>query len=111
MDLGADRRGVDMGPSAIRYAGLEHDLQALGFDVNDQHNLLVPGPEGGPVDDHRVKYEQEIEEVSIDLRDRVAESLTAHHLPLILGGDHSIAIGSVAGVLKARGDCGVLWID
>src|SRR5262249_43998550 len=91
--------------------GLERDLQALGLTVIDQHNLQVAGPEGEPVRNDRVKYESQIAAVCLELRDRVVKSLGQGHLPLVLGGDHSMAIGTVAGVLAARGDCGVLWID
>ncbi len=111
MDLGADRRGVDMGPSAIRYAGLERDLRALGLHVTDYHNIAVPGPEGGQVGDPHAKYQAQIERACAELRVRVAELTRARVFPLVLGGDHSIAMGSIAGVLDGRGDVGVLWID
>jgi arginase len=111
MDLGAGRRGVDMGPSAIRYAGLEHDLTAMGLAVTDYHNIAVPGPESGVVGDPQAKYAELIESACLALRQRVAEIARAGHLPLVLGGDHSIAMGTVAGLLDAWGDVGVLWID
>jgi arginase len=111
MDLGAGRRGVDMGPSAIRYAGLEHDLQAMGLQVTDHHNIAVPGPESGEIGNPRAKFEALIEDACIELRGHVAEIARAGSFPLVLGGDHSIAMGSVAGVLDAFGDVGVLWID
>jgi arginase len=111
MDLGAGRRGVDMGPSAIRYAGLEHDLRALGLCVIDYHNISVPGPESGDVGNPRAKFEQLIETACIELRGRVGEIVRAGQFPLVLGGDHSIAMGTVAGLLDAWGDVGVLWID
>ena len=111
MDLGADRRGVDMGPSAIRYAGLERDLLALGLHVTDYHNIVVPGPEGGSVGDPRAKYQAQIERACLELRRRVAEIAGRAAFPLVLGGDHSIAMGTLAGVLDTRGTVGVLWID
>jgi arginase len=111
MDLGAGRRGVDMGPSAIRYAGLEHDLEALGLCVTDYQNISVPGPESGDVGNPRAKFEQLIESACIELKSRVGEIIRAGHFPLVLGGDHSIAMGTVAGLLDAWGDVGVLWID
>ncbi|MHB8621239.1 MAG: arginase [Chloroflexota bacterium] len=111
MDLGADRRGVDMGPSAIRYAGLEHDLRDLGFEVRDHHNLAVPGPEGEAIQDQRAKYLPQIEAACLALRDAVAGIARRGHFPLVLGGDHSIAIGTVAGMLEAVGDVGIFWMD
>jgi arginase len=111
MDLGAGRRGVDMGPSAIRYAGLEHDLAALGWKVTDFSNLSVPGPEGGAVGDPRAKYEAQIEAACVELQAKVSAMLRQHAFPLVLGGDHAIAMGTVAGLLDEWGDVGVLWID
>jgi arginase len=111
MDLGAGRRGVDMGPSAIRYAGLERDLSNLGFEVTDHNNLAVPGPETTRVGDPRAKYEAQIEATCVELRERVASIASAGSVPLVLGGDHSIAIGTVAGLFDAWGDVGVLWVD
>src|SRR5207244_896315 len=111
MDLGAGRRGVDMGPSAIRYAGLEHDLQAMGLRVTDYQNIAVPGPESREVGNPRAKYDALIDDACVELRRRVADIAGAGDFPLVLGGDHSIAMGSVAGVLDAFGDVGVLWID
>jgi len=111
MDLGAGRRGVDMGPSAIRYAGLERDLLALGLSVVDYHDIAVPGPENVAVGDPRAKFEREIEAACLELRQRVGAIARAGRFPLVLGGDHAIAMGTVAGLLDAHGDCGVLWID
>ncbi|MCA1644593.1 MAG: arginase [Chloroflexi bacterium] len=111
MDLGAGRRGVDMGPFAIRYAGLEHDLQAMGLRVTDYQNIAVPGPESADVGHARAKYADLIEDACIELRQRVADMARAGRFPLVLGGDHSVAIGTVAGLLDAWGDVGVLWID
>jgi len=111
MDLGAGRRGVDMGPYAIRYAGLEHDLLEMGLQVIDYHNIHVSGPEGADVGSPRAKYDDLIESACETLRERVAAIAGSDHFPLVLGGDHSIAIGSVAGLLDAWGDVGVLWVD
>jgi arginase len=111
MDLGAGRRGVDMGPFAIRYAGLEHDLKAMGLRVTDYQNIAVPGPESAHVGNPRAKFDELIETACVELRARVAQIAGAGHFPLVLGGDHSIAMGSVAGLLDAWGDVGVLWID
>ena len=111
MDLGAGRRGVDMGPYAIRCAGLEHDLLEMGLQVIDYHNIHVSGPEGADVGSPRAKYDDLIESACETLRERVAAIAGSDHFPLVLGGDHSIAIGSVAGLLDAWGDVGVLWVD
>jgi arginase len=111
MDLGAGRRGVDMGPYAIRYAGLERDLEAMGLRVTDYHNIPVPGPENGTVGNPTAKFDQLIEAACVDLRERVRAIACAGQFPLVLGGDHSIAMGTVAGLLDAWGDVGVLWID
>ena len=111
MDLGAGRRGVDMGPSAIRYAGLERDLVRMGLSVTDYQNISVPGPESADVGDPKAKFESQIETACLELRRKVGEIVSAGSLPLVLGGDHSIAIGTVAGLLDAWGDVGVLWID
>jgi arginase len=111
MDLGAGRRGVDMGPYAIRYAGLEHDLLDMGLVVTDYHNITVPGPESGDVGDPHARYDDLIEEACVALRGCVAEIARSGDFPLVLGGDHSIAMGTVAGLLDARKEVGVLWID
>jgi arginase len=111
MDLGAGRRGVDMGPSAIRYAGLEHDLKAMGMKVTDYQNIAVPGPESADVGNPRAKFDDLIETACIELREQVAQIARGDAFPLVLGGDHSIAMGTVAGLLDAWGDVGVLWID
>jgi arginase len=111
MDLGAGRRGVDMGPFAIRYAGLERDLLAMGLTVTDHDNITVPGPESGDVGDPHARYEPLIEQACADLRTRVADIARSGDFPLVLGGDHSIAMGTVAGLLDARRDVGLLWVD
>lgn len=111
IDLGADRRGVDMGPSAIRYAGLNARLQRLGWEVEDMGNLYVPVPEAREIKDKHLKYLPEIVKVSEELQAAVAKALKDGTVPLVLGGDHSIEIGSLAGV-AAGGRCfGVIWFD
>lgn len=111
MDLGADRRGVDIGVSAICYAGLNDQLRRLGYSVNDTGNIAVPQPESQPVGDPHVKYLEPIVQVSEDLADAVSAALQAGEFPLMLGGDHSIALGSVTGVARVHRDIGVIWID
>jgi arginase len=111
IDLGADRRGVDIGPNAIRYAGLNEQLQRLGHTVHDVGNLPVPPPGSQPIGNLRLKYLEPITEVTEVLAHQVTAALQENELPLILGGDHSIALGSVAGVAKVHKNIGVLWID
>ena len=112
MDLGADRRGVDMGPSAIRYARLKESLERLGIEVNDLGNLVVPVPESASVADQRAKYFPIICGVCDDLAGVVEEIVREGAFPLILGGDHSIAMGTIAGVSRARGKApGLIWVD
>src|SRR5215470_628471 len=111
MDLGADRRGVDMGPSAIRYSDLGEKLRALGFDVSDAGTLHVPDPEVRSVGDPRLKYLEPIVRAADELAQLVQARIASGSLPLILGGDHSISLGSVSGAANARGSLGVIWFD
>jgi arginase len=114
MDLGADRRGVDMGPSAIRYAGLTDRLERLGYDPTDEGDLTVGRPERHDPDrgDSSAKYVDEVATVCERLADRVGAACETGRLPLVLGGDHSIAIGTAGGVARAAdGTTGVLWVD
>lgn len=111
MDLGADRRGVDMGPSAIRYAGLSDRLQRLGHTVHDIGNIVIPQPESQPLGNPHVKYLEPIVGVSEDLASIVTAALKEGEFPLILGGDHSIALGSISGIAQVHKNVGVIWID
>ncbi|CAA7600201.1 arginase [Acididesulfobacillus acetoxydans] len=111
IDLGADRRGVDMGPSAIRYAGLNARLQRLGWQVEDLGNLNVPVPETREIQDTHLKYLPEIAKVSAELTETVAKALKDGVVPLVLGGDHSIGIGSLAGIAAAGKKRGLIWFD
>src|SRR3970040_2257233 len=98
MDLGGDRRGVDMGPSALRVAGLNARLRALGYTVEDVGNISVRVPEEMVMGDKRAKYLPEIAETCKELAEVVSRTLAEDYRPLVLGGDHSIVIGSHAGV-------------
>lgn len=111
MDLGADRRGVDIGASAIRYAGLNDQLRRLDYEVHDIGNIVVPQPESQPSGNSRLKYLEPIIKVAEELADTVTAALNANEFPLILGGDHSITLGSMTGVTRLHKDIGVLWID
>jgi arginase len=115
MDLGQSRRGVDMGPSAMRGAGLQSSLKKLGVQVEDIGNLSVKQPEEMPVGEKRAKYLQEIAETCADVAAAAEKSLSEGFLPLVLGGDHSIAAGVAAGVAnyfrKDKKQIGYLWLD
>lgn len=110
MDYGSGRRGVDMGPSAIRYAGLEAGLEALGHEVRDHGDVTVPPSEIFEAGDPTLKYLEPILEVVQRVADRVAASTAEDRVTVVLGGDHSIALGSVAGAARGR-EIGVIWLD
>lgn len=111
MDLGADRRGVDMGPSAIRYAGLEQRLEQLGYMIHDEGDLVVQRPKQIATSGTHLKYLGEIARVNCALRDAVSAQMEKGHFPLVIGGDHSIAIGTLAGVMQHQKNTGVIWYD
>jgi arginase len=115
MDLGQSRRGVDMGPSALRVAGLQAHLKQLGHHVEDIGNVLVKQAEELHYGEKRAKYLEEIAETCRDLAEITEKSLSEEFLPLVLGGDHSIAIGSCSGVSsffrKQKKKIGYLWLD
>ena len=125
MDLGGNRRGVDMGPSAVRYAGLAEKLSEIGYAVRDRGNIRVKDPDEGratrasravAADDvtrgrphaHNV---DEIVRACEELAEVVADIARAGNVPLVLGGDHSIAMGTIAGLDRAGTRAGVIWID
>ncbi len=115
IDLGAGRRGVDMGPSAIRIAGLNERLEWLGHTVLEIGTVHAAGPEASKSGDTKLKYFDEIVDVCEQTRDLVRQGLDQGCFPLILGGDHSLSIGSVAAIAgyhRERGErIGVLWVD
>jgi arginase len=111
MDLGADRSGVDMGPSAIRYAGIADKLSALGHEVRNLHEVPVPHPDVHRPGDPKLKYLEQIVTATNELAHRVEKVAATGALPIVLGGDNSISLGSISGVAKARGPIGVLWLD
>jgi len=110
IDLGADRRGVDMGPSAIRYAHLQNRLEALGYTVQDEGNVEVAIAEMCKITDAKMKYIDCIVPMSRRIAGAVATSVQAGNFPLVLGGDHSLSIGSVRGAARNK-KIGVIWID
>ena len=115
MDLGADRRGVDMGPSALRYADLNERLQALDYDVQDLGDLDVIIPETRHFGDTKAKYLKEIADACTHLANLILEILEQGRTPLVLGGDHSIAVGTVSGMAESfrrhGRKIGLLWFD
>jgi arginase len=115
MDLGADRRGVDMGPSALRYADLNEKLQGLGHEVEDLGDLDVIIPETRHFGDPRAKYLKEIADACAHLANLVLEIRQQGRTPLVLGGDHSIAVGTVSGVAESfrreGKKIGLMWFD
>lgn len=115
LDLGQNRRGVDMGPSAVRVAGLEARLEALGHIVEDAGNVSVAIAEQKKVGDPRAKYLKEITATCTRHAEQVLKTLEAGKTPLVLGGDHSVAAGTVAGVAefyrRKQQNIGLLWID
>lgn len=112
LDLGANRRGVDMGPYAIRYAGLKKAIINIGIKYNDFGNLSVSVPENTKqVENTKLKYLEEITEVNKSLSQMVKESLLKDHVPVVLGGDHSIAVGTLLGTQSVLKNIGVIWMD
>ena len=111
LDLGQGRRGVDMGPSAIRYAGLEERLVGLGYTVRDEGNVETAIAEATALRDERARFLPEIHDTCELIAARVAEVTSRGALPLVLGGDHSVALGTLGGLASVHGPGGVLWID
>jgi len=115
LDLGASRRGVDMGPSAMRVAGLEARLEALGHQVTDGGNIRVEIAETQAFGDPHARYLQQIADTCTRTAEAVVKTLEEGRTPLVLGGDHSLAAGSVSGVAefyrRQNQKIGLLWID
>ncbi len=112
LDLGAGRRGVDMGPSAIRYAGLaEHLAEKLGLSTSDFGNVDAPVAESTAVGEESARYLRPILELCDRVERLVADARRKGHTPLVLGGDHSVALGSLVGMASLHGPGGVIWID
>ena len=114
MDLGQRRRGVDMGPSALRYAGLDSRLRALGHTVIDNGNLIVPLPENESPDSSRARHLQSIAGVCCDVYEKAKLCYEKNETAIFLGGDHSISIGTVSAMTANHPNeyrVGVIWVD
>lgn len=115
MDLGGGLRGVDMGPSAIRIAGLEEELRGLGLEFVDEGNVPVSRPETRDPRDPKARFLTEIAHCCTRLRGRVERLLDEEHFPLVVGGDHSIACGTIAALSswhhRAGEKIGLIWVD
>jgi len=108
IDLGQDQRGVDMGPGALRYAGISAALRALGYHLHDAGNLYVPVRDS--LDQSRGNFLPSIQQVCQAVYEAAVQAVEAEEIPLFLGGDHSLAIGTIGGV-SSRNPVGVIWID
>ena len=111
LDLGQERRGVDMGPSAIRYAGLDARLASIGIDSVDWGNVEAAVPEAVEPHDERVRYLPQVKAACGGVAQLVSRAVAEGLTPLVLGGDHSIALGTLGGLAQALGPGGVLWVD
>ena len=111
LDLGAGRRGVDMGPSAIRYAGLEDRLQELGIECEDWGNVDTVVAEATASGSPQARFLAQIKETCERIARAVARAVEQGRTPIVLGGDHSIALGTLGGLASVHGPGGVLWLD
>jgi arginase len=111
LDLGQDRRGVDMGPSAIRYAGLDAQLERIGLRCADWGNIDAPVAEATAVGDEHARFLEQIKAACDRVAKLVARAAHDGFMPLVLGGDHSVALGTLVGLAQTHGSGGVLWID
>jgi arginase len=111
LDLGAGRRGVDMGPSAIRYAGLDERLLRLGFECEDLGNVRTATPEATESGDPHARFLPQIKDTCAGVAERVSAAVTDGRLPIVLGGDHSIALGTLGGLAASHGPGGAIWFD
>jgi arginase len=111
LDLGSGRRGVDMGPSAIRYAGLAVRIAQLGHEIVDRGNVETAVAEATAVGDEQARFLPEIKATCERIARLVADDTRAGFIPVVLGGDHSVALGTLAGLREAHGLGGAIWID
>jgi arginase len=111
LDLGAGRRGVDMGPSAIRYAGLDGRISDLGFETDDLGNVGTAVAEAIDAGDEHARFLPQIKETCRQIAELVAEAAGSGSTPVVLGGDHSVALGTLSGLHRIHGPGGVIWMD
>lgn len=115
LDLGASRRGTDVGPSALRIAGLGRSLRRMGYTVAREEDIFAPAMETGTIEDIKARFKPQILEVCTQLAERVVSILEDGDFPLVLGGDHSIAMGTFAGTSsycrKKDQSVGLIWFD
>lgn len=110
-DLGAGTPGVSLGPSAIRYAGLIDRLKGIGYEVEDEGDIVASRPYEHINENEKLRFLDEVTRVNTELCNKVDEVMKSGRFPLVLGGDHSIAIGTIAGVLQHKKNLGVIWFD
>lgn len=111
MDLGQNRRGVDMGPSAIRYAGVENQLKEIGYEVRDEGDIIIPKIASDDRENTHLRNLEEVIRANTNLANKVNDVIEKGRFPLVLGGDHSIAIGTLAGLADRYENLGVIWYD
>lgn len=111
LDLGAGRRGVDMGPSAIRYAGLDRRLAEMGLEVEDWGNIQAPVAEATSLGDEHARFLPEVKAICEQVAQLVRRAIEHGAFPLVLGGDHSIALGSLGALASVHGPGGVVYVD
>ena len=111
IDLGAGTPGVSLGPSAIRYAGVVERLENIGYDVMDQGDIVAIKPASPHSEGTNLKNLDEVTRVNTELCKKVSDIMAEGRFPLVLGGDHSIAIGTIAGILQHKSNLGVIWFD
>lgn len=114
VDLGSNRRGVDMGPSAIRYTGLIQSIRKMGRTCRDLGNIAVPVPDSKSFEQvtaNSPRFINEITQINETLYKMVGDSLAHGNMPLVIGGDHSIAAGSLLGAQSCLKNIGVIWMD
>ena len=111
IDLGAGTRGVNLGPDAIRYAGLEKRLVNIGYEIEDRGDIPVNRREAVTVEGSNLKHLNVVADVNRKLCEEVSAAMSEGNFPLVIGGDHSIAIGTISGVLQHKKNLGVIWFD
>jgi arginase len=111
LDLGAGRRGVDMGPSAIRYAELDSRVSELGYDYVDLGNVEAAVAEATDLVDEHARFLPQIKDTCRRIAELVTQAIGAGQVPVVLGGDHSVALGTLSGLREAHGPGGAIWFD